>query len=262
MLDLITLADQVTPYMIDAGRMIREAWDTNHFRKTKKGDYDVVTDIDIAVENFLRTKLEHLLPHSGFLVEEGTSDRHAEYNWTIDPIDGTKYFAHGVPMFHTQVALIDRHDAPLLAIVYNPMSRQCFVATKGGGSWLNTNQIKPHLNTPLASALINFDFGSVSKPDDQWKFELFQKIASRCYRVRMSAGFLPPYMLTGAIQASINVDVTIPHSIKNMSDVIPHKLLLTEAGFEEQIYDFHGHSFLVWAAPSMQSELKSALNLV
>lgn len=262
MIDLQALSDDVKPLILAAGEMIRAAWIDHHFTETKKGEADSVTNIDVVVEDFLRNKLSLLLPAAGFIVEEGITDRHADYNWSIDPIDGTKFFAHGVSMFHTQVAFLDKDLSPLLSFVYNPISHQLFSAIKGFGSLLNDKKIELPPERELKNAVINFDAGNLKEVDENWKFDVYKRIASKCYRTRSTAGYLTPYMLTGAIHAFVNLDITQPYSIKNIADLAPHKILLTEGGYQEKMLDFNGHPVLIWACSPMQEELKSALNLI
>jgi myo-inositol-1(or 4)-monophosphatase len=74
-----------------------------------KGDRDLVTDLDLQIQPEVRTYLERATPDIDFLVEEeggGVLDPEAEYVWTLDPIDGTSNFTHGIPLCATQLALV------------------------------------------------------------------------------------------------------------------------------------------------------------
>ena len=102
MLHLLAETDRVAQ---EAGDLIVE-----HARKPRdihhKGRIDLVTATDIAVENFLRERLQALLPGSHVLAEESSPDAPLlENTWIIDPLDGTTNFAHGLPFVATSIGL-------------------------------------------------------------------------------------------------------------------------------------------------------------
>jgi fructose-1,6-bisphosphatase/inositol monophosphatase family enzyme len=260
MLDLNKLVDSVKPEIYSAGDMIAEAWTAHTFTVSKKDVRDVVTETDVAVENFLRARLTRLLPEAGFIVEEGSTAKQAQYNWTIDPIDGTKYFANRAPMFFTQVSLLDADQNPLLSLVYNPISRQLFQAVKGGGTQVNGSKCTVYEVSDLSTAIVHFDMGNMAGKPNNWKLHLFSTIAAHAYRARFTAGFLVPYMVTGAIHLSVNSDVQIPQTIKNITDLAPHKLLLTEAGYTEKSVIYNGKSVLLWGGASLVTAVEQLLS--
>ena len=256
--DLKSLAADVKPLILQAGDIIMNAWNEHHFTSQLKDERDIVTETDTEVENYLRKYLYNVLPQAGFIVEEGKTEMHSDYNWSIDPIDGTKYFANQIPFFFCQVALL-KGDEPLIAFVYNPISKQLFHAIKGGGSFCNEIKITKRPDESLSSSIVHFDLGPVSGQENTWKLALFQKISQSCYRVRVTAGLLAPYLPLGGIDISINTDAKQPLSIKNITDLAPHKLLLTEAGYREERLAFEGHSLLVWASQPHIEEIKALI---
>jgi len=196
---------------------------------TYKDVRDIVTNADIEIENILRSKLTHLFPLAGFIVEEGNTIVKGDYNWVIDPIDGTKNFSSQLPMFFTQIALLYKNN-PILGIVFNPISNQIFSASLGNGTKINNQVINCKQNRPLSQSVIDFDFST----PEIWKLKIFNIIASKCYRIRSSGGFLAPYILTRSIDAFINFvvkDFSFNQSPKNIADIAPHHILMTEAGF-------------------------------
>lgn len=247
MIDLQSITADVKPIILAAGEIILNAWEENHLVSHLKDERDIVTDTDTEVEEFLRKNLYRVLPQAGFIVEEGKTEMGSDYNWTIDPIDGTKYFAKQTPLFYTQVSLLKGNE-PLMSLVYNPISKQLFHAIKGQGSYVNDIQMKITQNLPLSSSIVHFDFGSVSGKENEWKFDIFKKLGQKCYRVRATAGFLVPYLPLGVVDISINTDIKTPFSMKNITDLAPHKLLLIEAGYAEELMNIGGHPVLVWAS--------------
>lgn len=255
MFDLKSIATDVKPLIHSAGEVILNAWKDGHFMSQLKDERDIVTNIDTEVEEYLRKGLYKILPHAGFIVEEGKTQLNSEYNWTIDPIDGTKYFAKQAPLFYTQVALLKGRE-PIISFVYNPVSLQLFHAIKDCGTYINDVLVKKTREIALSSSIVHFDLGSMIGEKNEWKFEVFKKISRECYRVRATAGFLVPYMILGAIDMSINTDIKTPFSSKNTTDLAPHKLLLTEAGYSEQLLQLGGNSVLIWASQVHNEAIK------
>ena len=110
-------------------------------RVEKKGRQNFVTEVDKRTEEILVEGLSEILPESGFITEEGTSQREAEtYRWVIDPIDGTTNFIHGAYPFAISVGLTEA-DEPVAGVVYEFGLDETFCAWKGGGAWLNGRRI-------------------------------------------------------------------------------------------------------------------------
>jgi len=259
MIDLKSISTDVKPLILQAGDIILEAWNNNTVVSHLKDERDIVTETDTEVEEYLRKYLYKVLPQAGFVVEEGKTEMLGEFNWTIDPIDGTKYFATHTPLFFTQVALL-RNNKPVICFIYNPISKQLFHAIEGCGSYVNDIKIEKREESTLSNSIIDFDFGSTEGAKNTWKYSLFQKIAQKSYRIRATAGYLAPYLALGMIDAYINLDIKTPFSTKNITDLAPHKLLLSEAGYCEEIINIDSHSILVWASKQHIIELKSILH--
>ena len=84
----------------------------------EKSKNSLVTYVDKTAEKMLVTKLGELLPESGFIAEEGTSDKKGNvYNWIIDPLDGTTNFIHQLPCFSVSVALQENNQT-IFGVVY------------------------------------------------------------------------------------------------------------------------------------------------
>ncbi len=101
-----------------------------------KADDSPVTEADKQTERFLRAALQRDYPDFGIIGEEdGAQQQHARYVWIIDPIDGTRTFIHGVPLYTTLVGLLDTHLwTPLLGCIYAPATEELVYAYAGGGA--------------------------------------------------------------------------------------------------------------------------------
>src|SRR5215469_13982486 len=109
-----------------AGEIVRR-----YFRRgvavDDKPDLSPVTIADREAESALRARIERRFPDHGILGEEhGTVRADAERVWVLDPIDGTKSFISGVPLFGTLVALVDR-GVPVLGLIDQPISRERWI---------------------------------------------------------------------------------------------------------------------------------------
>lgn len=257
-MDLSQLSSQIQPHIIEASEMIAAAWNDHQFTETKKDERDIVTTTDIAVEDFLRDRLSKVFPEAGFIVEEGVSKKQAEYNFTIDPIDGTKYFAKGVPLFFCQVALL-KGDEPVLSFVSQPITKQLFSAIKGSGTYLNGIVIPRPQPVDLSRAIVEFDSGSFVGEGNVWKFRFLEKVCGSLYRPRFTGGHLSVYLATGAVDAGINIDIKTPFSTKNIVDLAPHKLIVTEIGYKEAFLQFEDKRILIWGSETLISQIQDKL---
>jgi myo-inositol-1(or 4)-monophosphatase len=108
-----------------------------------KADGSVVTEADIAMQQRLSERLHAVWPEYRMLGEEMSSDHQREMLqqgdaglWCLDPLDGTSNFAVGLPFFSVSLALLISRK-PVLAMVYDPVRKECFTAVAGKGAWLN-----------------------------------------------------------------------------------------------------------------------------
>lgn len=123
-----------------------------------KGLHDLVSYVDKASEKMIIEELQKLLPESGFIAEEGTSNKRGErFNWIIDPLDGTTNYIHGIPVYSVSIALLDG-DELVLGVVYEVGHDECFYAWKNGGAYLNDQPIKVSNRAEIQNALLATGF--------------------------------------------------------------------------------------------------------
>lgn len=102
-----------------------------------KGDGSEVTDADRASEEHIRAAIAERFPEDGLLGEEGTArESRSGRRWVIDPIDGTRSFAAGVPLYGILIAL-EEEGRPILGCCHLPALRETVVAAHGAGAWHN-----------------------------------------------------------------------------------------------------------------------------
>lgn len=124
-------------------------------RVDKKGEIDLVTEVDIAIERAFRTMIGQRFPDHAVLGEEmgGSAAIPEGPCWVFDPIDGTTNFAHGLPIFCSSLAL-EIDGVPQIAAIYDPNREELFTAQRGGGAFLNGTPMRVSSSTPLINALL------------------------------------------------------------------------------------------------------------
>lgn len=142
----------------DAGRALKAARAKEAPKKESKGRNDFVTKFDKQTEERLVRELSELLPSSGFVAEENSSDKKGSiYNWIIDPIDGTTNFIHGLFPYAISIALQEK-DQIVVGVVYEAGLDECFYAWKEGGAYLNGDKIAVSKAATVADSLIATGF--------------------------------------------------------------------------------------------------------
>lgn len=113
----------------------------SNLRSDIKEDGSLVTEADRRIETFIYQRVKERFPEHDFLGEEfGESGRSCTMRWIVDPIDGTRAFTCGVPLFSILMALeIDR--IPVVGVAYFPALEQTLYGAKGMGSFLNGRRI-------------------------------------------------------------------------------------------------------------------------
>ncbi|MCK4750794.1 MAG: inositol monophosphatase, partial [Bacteroidales bacterium] len=123
-----------------------------------KGKQNFVTHVDTGSEKMLVKGLKSLLPEAGFIAEEGTAGNSGEdWQWIIDPIDGTTNFIHGLPPFAISIALAHEENV-VLGVVYELGFKEFFYAWKGSNAFMDGREIRVSNTASVASSLIATGF--------------------------------------------------------------------------------------------------------
>jgi myo-inositol-1(or 4)-monophosphatase len=123
----------------------------------EKAANDYVSEVDHEAEQaIIRTLLEAYPDHSILAEESGASGK-SEYQWIIDPLDGTTNFLHGFPQYAVSIALSHR-GVITQAVVYDPGRNDLFTATRGRGAHLNESRLRVSKRSDLRTSLIGTGF--------------------------------------------------------------------------------------------------------
>lgn len=124
---------------------------------TSKGLNDFVSEVDRRAEQAIIEVLRGKYPHHGILAEESGAQHGDDYQWVIDPLDGTTNYLHGLPQFSVSIAL--KHKGRLEhALVYDPLREEMFTASRGSGAQLNDRKIRVSARKGLEGALLGTGF--------------------------------------------------------------------------------------------------------
>lgn len=136
----------------------RAALDLGTLKVRQKASHDFVTEIDRAAEKIIIETLMDAYPNYSILAEEsGKSKNESEFQWIIDPLDGTTNFIHGFPHYAISIALA--HNGVVeQALIFDPNKNELFTATKGAGAFLNEKRIRVSKRTQMGESLIGTGF--------------------------------------------------------------------------------------------------------
>ncbi|HEX5403526.1 MAG TPA: inositol monophosphatase family protein [Pseudonocardiaceae bacterium] len=154
---------------------------------TEKSDRDTVTDVDVKVEQEVRAFLSRETPGYGFLGEEEGQVGDEVNMWTLDPIDGTSNFAHGLPLCAVSLALV-REGWPIVAEITAPLLGLRYSAIRGEGAFANSTRMHASRTAELSKAIVSigdYAVGEGAKAKNERRLRLTALLAERVERVRM-----------------------------------------------------------------------------
>ena len=156
----LDLAELAVELAVAGGQLALRGRQAGFAVDTKSSATDVVTDVDRAVEDYLRAEIARRRPNDSVLGEERGDAREdaSPVRWLVDPIDGTVNFMLGLPVYSVSVAA--EVDGRVVAgCVTNPVTGLVFRAAAGHGSYLNDERLTGPRSAPLAEAVIATGFG-------------------------------------------------------------------------------------------------------
>lgn len=228
---LRTFAEQIA---IEAGDITLEYF-RGEFRTELKADNSPVTVADRAAERFLRSQISTRFPGHAIIGEEfgesppaealEDSDQteaidEAQYTWVLDPIDGTKSFIHGIPLYTVLVALL-RNQEPILGVIHNPALGETVSAVRGHGCLFNGEPCGVSDCKRLEDARLQLtDPADFFRRESQLATRLFEKVG-----FLRTWGDAYGYMLVATGRAEIMIDPVL--SVWDVAALAP---VIEEAG--------------------------------
>lgn len=213
------IADQVDAQTI-------ERFGALDLRVETKPDLTPVSDADRKAEEIVRSQLARTRPRDSVLGEEFGSTGHSSRQWIVDPIDGTKNFVRGVPVWATLLALVEDGEV-VLGVVSAPALNRRWWAAAGSGAW--TGRALSSARQLRVSRVLRMEDASLSYSSlDGWAerggLRSFLTVAQRCWRTRAFGDFWS-YMLVA--EGAVDIAAEPELELYDMAALVP---IVTEAG--------------------------------
>jgi myo-inositol-1(or 4)-monophosphatase len=188
--------------------------------KSKSGRFDPVTAADRAAEVAIRTLIREKFPAHGVIGEEYGSERaDAEYVWVIDPIDGTKSFISGMPVWGSLIALT-RNGEPVYGMVHQPFVRERFSGDGLSARYRGPAGTRALMTRPceaLKDAVLYTTSPLLMSPDERFSFTQVEA------KVRLSryGGDCYPYCMVAAGHVDLVIEAGLkPHDIMALIPIV------------------------------------------
>ena len=209
---------------VDAGGLLLDHYGRVTAREKRPGD--LVTAADSASQRLIAAALSAEFPDHTLLAEEDgvVADPANPWRWVVDPLDGTINFAHGFPFWSVSIAL-EHAGALVVGVVYNPITRHLFAASRGDGATCDGQPIHVSATDSLRSSLISTGFPTAFAADSARQLALLDRMATGTHSVRRTGSAA----LNLAHVAAGHFEVFYGTSI-HAWDVAAGVVLVTEAG--------------------------------
>jgi histidinol-phosphatase len=187
-----------------------------------KADLTPVSDADEAVENGIRRTLGRARPRDAVVGEEGGVTGWGQRRWVVDPIDGTKNFVRGVPVWATLIALMVDEDV-VAGVVSAPSLNRRWWASKSGGAWTGRSLLaaQPCRVSDVSSlGEASLSYSSYGGWEDIGRGDDFMTLLRRCWRSRAYGDFWS-YMLVaeGAVDIALEPELAL-HDMAALSVIV------------------------------------------
>jgi histidinol-phosphatase len=209
-----------------------------------------VTIADKKTEEMIRRELEMLYPDHGIVGEEfGSHRENSEFLWTIDPIDGTRSFVRGIPLFGTLIGLLHKGE-PVVGVMVLPALGETYTAAKGLGTFCNGHRLHASNTSAIEGAIVSV--GDINCFEAAGKSTLVEQAMKRAETCRgYTDCFGHSLVMRGAVDAMID-------PVVNIWDVAPLACLLDEAGADYCNFEgertFSTSSFMSFS-PGLKTDL-------
>jgi histidinol-phosphatase len=191
-----------------------------------KPDLTPVTDADLATEESLRNVLRRARPRDSMLGEEYGKTGTGSRCWIIDPIDGTKNFVRGVPVWATLVALMAEREVTV-GVVSAPALGRRWWAGQGGGAWTGRSLIKAtacRVSEVARLSDASLSYSDLATWEESGRFDEFIGLARAVWRTRAYGDFWSHVLVAeGAVDISAECEVSL-------WDLAALQIIVTEAG--------------------------------
>ena len=240
---IVTLEEQAVQAVWEAGALLADPAAVRSIRAKSETDY--VTNVDVAVQEFLRERLAVLAPDVQFMGEEQDNSAldWSRPCWILDPVDGTTNLIHNFRHSAISLALSEAGQI-IFGVVYNPYSGECFTARWGQGAFCNGSPIRVSSADRLEDSLLSVGTGPGRRKLADTAFRQMRALYDRCQDVRRNgcASLDLCWVACGRLDGYVELSL-------QPWDYAAGRLLVEEAGGRVTAPDGSPLSLCVRAAP-------------
>ena len=207
-------------------RVTMERFRAEDLKVESKPDLTPVTDADRAAEEMVRHQLKRTRPRDAVEGEEFETTGHGPRRWVIDPIDGTKNFVRGVPVWATLISLVDEGQ-PVVGLVSAPALNRRWWAATGSGAWTGrslSSARRIHVSQVSELSDASLSYSSLTGWREIGRREQFLDLTDHCWRTRAYGDFWS-YMLVA--EGAVDIAAEPELAVHDMAALVP---VVTEAG--------------------------------
>jgi histidinol phosphatase-like enzyme (inositol monophosphatase family) len=220
---------------LEAGAETLKFFRRKDLQVERKEDNSPVTAADRASETLLRARIAESFPDDAILGEEfGETPGKSPFRWILDPIDGTKSFIHGTPLYTTLVAVTHtaagQAEQPLLGVIHAPATGETVYAANGGGCWYRIGDSPPTrsqvstVKTLSEALLLTTDVASFGEDRPSNALDVYLSLQAKA-RLARTWGDAYGYLLVATGQAEVMIDAEL-----SLWDAAALKPVIEEAG--------------------------------
>jgi myo-inositol-1(or 4)-monophosphatase len=228
-LEVVDLCRSVAAFI----RTERENFDNTRIEQKEKFN-NLVSYVDKESEKKLVSKLSQILPKAGFITEEGTVEQSQsnDYNWIIDPLDGTTNFLHGLPVYAISIGLAYRQEI-ILGIVHDVVHNDSYHAVQEGNAYCNDKTIRVTPAKTLSETLLATGFPYFQFDKTEAYLDIIKTFLDKTHGIRRlgSAAMDLAYVASGKLDGFFEYNL-------NAWDVAAGSLIVKQAG--GKVTDFKG----------------------
>ncbi|HKZ36966.1 MAG TPA: inositol monophosphatase family protein [Chryseolinea sp.] len=242
-MNLQEIEKNVIEACLEVGQFIRhEGANFDHARiEQKDGFNNLVSYVDKEAERRLVSVFKKLLPEAGYITEEGTvvQSQNHEYNWIVDPLDGTTNFLHGLPIYAISVGLT-RGNKIILGVIYHIVRQECFHAIEGCPAFCNGQIIRVSNILTLQQSLLATGFPYYHLDKKEIYLDIIKEFLEKSHGIRRlgSAAIDLAYVACGRLEGFFEYNL-------NPWDVAAGILIVQQAG--GKVTDFTGGNNALFA---------------
>lgn len=214
--------------IVNAGKIALERFGKSRVVFSKERA-SVATDADLGVEKYLVEFIRRTFPDHCILTEEsGKIGIGGDFCWVIDPIDGTRYYDRGVPIYSVAVAL-EHQGEPILGAIYFPSLNELYTAAKGIGTKRNGEMVKCSNVSKLEDALVAVEIPARHDQSQEIDraIELVRRMVISCQRVRIMG--LSSFAMCQVAHGGFDAYVNLGSAAKDW-DIIPGTIIAQQSG--------------------------------